>query len=163
MIVVSFDVLAKRAKTLGERLAEPEGIRLWNMLHAQYMGRIGVFYDGDYDRETLENWMKVNGIKAATYDNAPSHMTLDEKVEHLHRYMSAAGRVGDWFVSNDPEMVSKTLAKGIPSMLFIVPDSNMGLTLKTEPRGWDEVVQEVNRQALIKATKGWNDPIEVEL
>lgn len=156
MIIFNFDVLARPNNEFGARLPDPEGVKLWLMLHDQTLGRLAVVVDGDPKRDHLEHWLTVNGIKAAMYEILDTDDPV-VKADKVHRISMAAGR-SDWYIDVDPLTVVETLRLGIPSLLVANPYVVRPEWMESKgPRPWDQVVSEIERQKLIKANKTWGD------
>lgn len=156
MIIFNFDVLARPGDSLPTRLPDREGLRLWTTFHEQTMGRLAVVVNGDPDLPQLEHWFKVNGIKAAVYEVFHSD-DVDVKLEKVQLLTAAAGKM-DWYIDVDPRMIAKALSVGIPSLLvanpYVVrPEWSDNL----RKRSWDELVEEVDRQALMRAERNWSE------
>lgn len=160
MIIVNFEVLAKPG-AIGSRLPEPQGMKLWNMLHSQTLGRLALVVDGDVDRGQLEHWMKVNGVKAAVYDVLDT--TLPKvKAEKIHRLMGSIGTPSDWYFDVDPETCAETLSLGIPTILVTVPYViRPEWSTAPQTRAWGTLVEEIDRQQVMRAERDWNEPLEL--
>lgn len=155
---MGFDVLAHPGDELGARQPTVEGRKLWNMMFPMYEGRICVLGSGIDTPQTpiLMEWLKREGYKAGsidlTYEKSP-----DAKLERIRGLQAGYGRI-DWFVDTDPETVLRTIREGITSLLvsipsFARPEWIEGRTI----RGWDELSDELDRQALAKAERAWKD------
>lgn len=156
MIVFNFDVLARPGKELGARLPDPDGMRLWRMLHEQSLGRVAVVVDEEVDIPIFEHWLKINGVKAAVYDIFDTN-DPQIKAERIHRLSMSVGR-SDWYIDNDPVTAAITMKLGVPTLLvcnpYIVRPEWVGAKAK---RPWDDLVQEIDSQAEMRANKTWGD------
>lgn len=151
MIVFHFDVLALPSSSLATRQPHPDGVRLWRLHHDSSGGRIGLLVDDSYEQDKLEHWLKMEGIKAAVYDFAPP--VADLKADKVHYLTSINGKM-DWYVDVDPETCALTLAKGIPTMLVMTP-STVPWSPQNQMKGWDTLVDEIERQKLEQSKKEW--------
>jgi hypothetical protein len=145
---------------MGSRLPEPNGMRLWRMLHDQTLGRLALVVDGDVDRGQLEHWMKVNGVKAAVYDVLE---TTDPqiKAEKVHRLLGATGP-NDWYFDVDPQTAAITLSLGIPTILVSVPYViRPEWSSESQARSWGTLVDEIDKQQIMRAERDWNEPMEL--
>lgn len=156
MIVFNFDVLARPGAELGARLPDPDGIRLWNMLWGQTLGRLAVVVDEEVNIPIFEHWLKVNGIKAAIYEVFDTD-DPQIKAEKVHRLSMTVGR-SDWYIDNDPEACALTMKLGVPTLLvanpYIVRPEWVGTK---QARSWDALVREIDDQAVLRANKTWGD------
>jgi hypothetical protein len=157
MIVFNFDVLARPGKELGARVPDPEGMYLWRTLHETTIGQMAVIMSEAMDDTTmLETWLKINGVKAIMYDVVG---TREPKVnaEQVARILAAAGGRSMYF-DTDPATVSETYASGIPSLLVCQPFVvRPEWSTEKKMRGWDSLVEEIDRQALAKSEKNWRE------
>jgi hypothetical protein len=156
MIVVNFEVIARPHETLPQRVPDPDGMRLWRMLHESHLGRVSIVYNGNVEADAFEHWLKLYGVKAAVYHMLEADTPV-AKAEKIRLLMSATSRV-DWYVDNDPATLAETLKLGIPSLAmlppYIVRPEWVG---DQQRRGWDELVSEVERQALLRTEKTWGE------
>jgi hypothetical protein len=157
MIVFNFDVLARPGAELGARVPDPEGMYLWRTLHEASIGQMGVVMSAALDDTTmLETWLKINKIKAVLYDVIG---TREPKVcaEVVGRILAAAGGRSMYF-DTDPLTVSATYASGIPSLLVCQPHVvRPEWSMEKKMRGWDSLVEEIDRQALAKSERNWRE------
>lgn len=158
MIIFNFSVLARPAESLPLRQPDSDGRNIWSMFHEANYGRICLVVNEDYDKELLEEWLKREGFKPSFYEFiGEDKPTL--QAERIHRVSAVFGKA-KWYVDNDPEVCAQTLKLGIPTLLvatpyIIRPEWSGDKALKP----WDTLVEEVNRQHLIRATKAWRDEI----
>ena len=156
MILFNFNVLARPGEELGARVPDPEGVYLWRSLFEASVGRLGVLYSGDPDTVMFQNWMKINQIKAIMYDTTG---TTESKVcaEKAAQILAAAGG-RNMYIDVDPDTVKETYALGIPSFLMCQPFIVRPEWSSTKQmKGWDNLVDEIDRQAIAKAEKTWGD------
>ena len=157
VIVFNFDVLARPGEELGARVPDPEGMYLWRTLHETTIGQMGVIMSAELNDTTmLETWLKINGVKAIMYDVIG---TREPKVnaESVARILAAAGGRSMYF-DTDPATVSETYASGIPSLLVCQPFVvRPEWSTQKKMRGWDTLVEEIDRQALAKSEKNWRE------
>lgn len=158
MIVLGFDVLAHPGDELGARQPTREGRQLWNMMFPKYEGRICVLAHGIEEHKTpiLMEWLKKEGYKAGSID-LTYEISTDAKLERVRSIQAGYGRI-DWFVDSDPATVARVIHEGIASLLVSIPSIARpewvgGRTI----RGWDELSQELDAQALAKAERSWKD------
>lgn len=157
MILFNFNVIARKGEELGARLPDPDGMYLWKTLHEASIGRIGLVIPGEVDNpQILETWLKINGVKAALYDVLG---TTEPKVcaEKISRILSASGG-RSMYLDTDPATVSETFGMGIPSMLVCQPYVVRPEWSSHKPmRGWESLVEEIDRQAIAKSEKNWGE------
>lgn len=159
-MVVNLDVLAKPGP-MGSRLPEPHGMRLWRILHDQTLGRLALVVDEDVKRDELEHWMKVNGVKAAVYDVLGSK-DPQIKAEKVHRILGTTGTPNDWYFDVDPHTAAITLSLGIPTILVSIPYViRPEWASESQARSWGTLVEELDKQALMRAERDWNEPMEL--
>lgn len=160
MMIINLDVLAKPGP-MGSRQPEPTGMRLWRLLHDQTLGRLALVVDDDVNRDQLEQWMKINGVKAAVYD------VLDTKdpqikAEKIHRLQGAIGTPNDWYFDVDPATAAVTLSLGIPTILVAIPYVvRPEWSGRSQARAWDSLVEEIDKQQIMRAERDWNEPMEL--
>lgn len=159
MIIVSFDVLALPntvSNDIGSRQPSPEGRRLWNSLFASYNGSMAVFASGVTNEEGCLHWLKRENFKASTVDMIESQ-TLKDKVNRISNLHAVYGRI-NWYIDTDPEVIAKVSHNGIPTLLVTVPHVIRPEWSESRTRkAWDDVVQEVEAQALARAERNWGD------
>lgn len=158
MIIFNFSVLARPAESLPLRQPDSDGRNIWSMFHESNYGRICLVVNEDYDKELLEEWLKREGFKPSFYEfigeDKPSL-----QAERIHRLSAVFGKAR-WYIDNDPEVCAQTLKLGIPTLMVATP-----YIIRPEWAGdkalkpWDTLVEEVNRQHMIRATKAWRDEI----
>jgi len=156
VIVFNFDVIARHSETLGSRLPDPDGRRLWNMFFDHSVGRIALVVNEDVDTGILETWLKKEGFKPVVYEvlDTPDPTLKAEKVQLL---TTAFGRA-NFYVDNDPPTCARTMRLGIPTLMVCTP-----WVVRPEwheervPRDWDDIVEEKTRQTLLRAEKTWGD------
>lgn len=158
MIVFNFSVLARPAESLALRQPDPEGREIWSMFFTAHYGRICLAVNEDYPREQLEEWLKKEGFKPSFYETILETQPV-LVAERVHRISAVFGKA-KWYVDNDPQVCAETLKLGIPTMLvaspyIIRPEWNVDKTVKP----WDTLVEEVNRQHLLRANKTWRDEL----
>ena len=154
MIIVNFNVIARPGKELGARQPDPDGVRLWNMFHEQTLGRLALVVDDPVNTDIFEHWLRVNNIKPMIYDILDSSDPVI-KGDKIHLLSMTVGR-SDWYVDIDPATCAVTLRMGIPTLLvgnpYVVrPEWSEG----PQARAWDQIVEEVDRQALLRAERTW--------
>jgi hypothetical protein len=157
VIVFNFDVLARPSAELGSRVPDPEGLYLWRTLHESTIGQMGIVVtEAITDTSLLEAWLKMNSIKAIMYDVLG---TREPKVcaESVARILSAAGGRSMYF-DTDPATISETYASGIPSLLVCQPYVvRPEWSTQKVMRGWDSLVEEIDKQTLAKSEKNWRE------
>lgn len=156
MIFMNFNVIARPAEDVAHRIPDPEGRALWSMFHREMMGRIFLIVDQCDKPEHLETWLVREGFKAFQYEILDSNDPVI-KAERVHQLSASLGRT-NWYVDNDPRTVSRTLERGISSLLVAVP-----YTIRPEwvapkqVKPWGEMVEEMDRQAEMRNRKTWNE------
>jgi hypothetical protein len=126
------------------------------MFHEATLGRVAVVVNGDPKLDQLEHWLKVNGIKASVYEVLHTD-DVDLKLEKIQMLAAAAGKL-DWYIDIDPLMVAKSISVGIPSLLVSIPYVVRPEWSDRVPRkNWEQLVEEVDRQALMRAERNWSD------
>lgn len=161
MIFFTFDSLALPAESLGARQPRPETRRLWNALFPFYHGRLVVIADGipkegHNGEQILKEWLKREGFKATAIDISA---TSGSEVKY-DRVMSLTSVFGKphWFVDSDPETIAKVARYGIPTMLLTIPHTvRPEWSEGREIKGWNELVEEINKQELAKQERTWGD------
>lgn len=156
MILFNLDVLARPHNEFGSRVPDPEGLMLWRAMHEHSMGRIAVVVNTAPDRSVVEHWLKINQIKAASYDLLDS---LDSSIiaEKVQLYLGAAGGRHMYFDTN-PDVITLTLSAGIPSTLVCQP-----YVVRPEWNGpraiqsWESLTAEIDKQKLARAEKNWGE------
>jgi hypothetical protein len=155
------DVIARPADMVANRVPDPEGRALWRMFHKETMGRMMLIIDKCDNEEHLEIWLKREGFKAFQYHVLD---TTDPviKADKIHTLSASIGRT-NWYIDNDPETCALTLKLGIASIMvgnpyIIRPEWS---TSVKEIRPWGTLVDEMNRQAELRAEKEWNAPMEL--
>jgi hypothetical protein len=159
VITVNFAVLAKPGIDFAQRIPDADGLRLWRTLHDQNLGRVAIVVDDDVRSDLLEYWLKSHSIKAAMYEILDSTDPVI-KAEKVHRMLGSMGRPNDWYVDVDPRTAAQTLALGIPTLLMSVPyvvRPEWGSSQRTA-RQWGDLVDEIDRQAIMRAERNWNEP-----
>ena len=158
MIFFNFSTLAGPHREFSQRPPIKEGTRLWHDLFETHLGRLGLVVDTCEDTFLLENWLKVNRIKAALYEVLD---TTDPKIksEKVHLLGDSIGSV-DWYIDTCPYTIKETIDRGLPSLL-------MGISHKVRPewhveispRPWDELAAEIEDQKRVEAEREWGDPV----
>lgn len=156
MIVFNFDVLARPHPEFGSRVPDPEGLYMWRALYEASVGRMAVVVSGEANNDTLETWLKLNQVKASTYDifGTSEPGLCAEKVARL---LAAAGGRSMYFDVN-PATVAHTMKLGVFSSL-VCPPYVVRPEWSTEKvmRDWESLTQEIDRQALMRSEKQWGD------
>lgn len=156
MIIVNLSVLARPSDTLSTRQPTPEGRAIWSMLFDKYMGRIIVASDEAYDLPALADWLKVEGYKPSMFEVIDEPLP-DLKAQRIHRLGSLFGRI-QWYVDTDPRVCAHTIALGIPSLVVACPYVvRPEWVQEKDIRKWDNLVEEMESQALKAAEKTWRD------
>lgn len=157
MIVFNFDVLARPNVEFGARVPDPEGMYLWRTLHEATVGQMGVVVTEDIpDNKVLEAWLKINGIKAIMYDVLG---TREPRMcaESVARILAAAGGRSMYFDTHAPT-IAETYSAGIPSLLVCQPFVvRPEWSTQKVMRGWDSLVEEIDRQAIARSEKNWRE------
>jgi len=156
VILLNFSVIARPAESLPLRQPDSDGRSIWNMMHAHYMGRICLIVDEDYQQDLLETWLKSEKFKPSVYQIIDEKRP-DLKAEKIHRVGAIFGRPS-WYVDNDPHVCAHTLALGIPTLLVACPYVlRPEWVQQKDMRKWDDLVEEMNSQALRAAERSWKD------
>ena len=156
MILFNLNVLARPNDNFGARVPDPDGMNMWRSLYESSIGRTAVVVDEDVDKDLLETWLKINQIKAVVYETVG---TSEPKVkaEIVQRMLTAAGG-RSMYLDVDAATIAHTLRMGIPSMLVCLPYTiRPEWTAEKQIRGWDSLVEEIDRQALARSEKKWGD------
>jgi hypothetical protein len=157
VILFNLNVIARPGNEMGARLPDPDGMYLWKTLHEASIGRVGLVVTGDIpDTSILETWLKINGVKAVMYDVLG---TTEPKIcaEKIARMFGAAGG-RSMYLDTDPATVSETFAMGIPSLLVCQPYVvRPEWSTQRQMRGWESLVEEIDRQAIAKSEKNWGE------
>jgi hypothetical protein len=156
MIIMTMDVLAYPASTVGERQPSLEGRRLWEVLFAKYNGRIIVVADKRDNFEHLSVWLKRENFKPSAIDFAYDNGS-DAKVERARHLRAVHGGL-HWFLDTDPEVIRQTVHDGIPSLLVAVPYvTRPEWHYEKERKPWDELSAELDQQALLRSEERWRE------
>lgn len=158
MIVFNFDVIARPSNEISSRVPDPDGMYLWKSLHDSSIGRMAVVVNEVNRTDLLEVWLKINGVKAAMYDvlDTSDPLLKSEKIQIL---LAAAGG-HSMYLDTDPKTVEHMMRAGIPSMLVCQPYVvRQEWSSVKQMRGWEDLVQEVDRQALLRSEKSWRDEL----
>jgi hypothetical protein len=157
MILVNFNVVARPGPDVGARVPDPEGMLLWRSMHESSRGRIGIVYSGALDNVVpLEAWLKINQVKAAMYEvtGTKESKVCADKIGLIAA--SAGGRT--MYFDTDPDTIAHTYSNGIPSMLVCQPYVvRPEWSSKRAIRGWDNLLEEIDKQVLAKSEKKWGD------
>lgn len=156
MIVFNFDVLARPHDEISSRVPDPEGMYLWKSLHESSIGRMAVVVNEEYRTDLFEVWLKINGVKAAMYDvlDTTDPVLKSEKIQIL---LAAAGG-HSMYLDTDPPTVEHMMRAGIPSLLVCQPYVvRQEWSNAKQMRGWGDLVQEIDRQAVLKSEKTWRE------
>lgn len=165
MIVFSFHALAREATELGESSPIPTAMHLWRALHTASLGSMAVVYNGILDfekRPLLEEWLKINQIKALTvlYSDSLDPPMCGEKVA---RYMAASGGAHNVYIDTDPAIIKEVVSAGITSMLLADPTVvRPEWVTEKSIKSWDSLVSEITHQKLIKAQRNWGEMEDVQ-
>jgi hypothetical protein len=156
MIIVNFDVIARPHEQVSHRLPDPEGIRLWRMLHKDTRGRMMIVTDECDSEDNLETWFLAEGVKPSIYQNIDTKDPLI-KADKIHLLAASVGKL-DWYIDNDPRACANTIGLGIPTLIVgspyvIRPEWNS----HQEIRPWGDLVVEMDHQAVLRNTKTWSD------
>jgi hypothetical protein len=161
MIFITFDALALPADDLGARQPRPETRRLWNALFPYYHGRLlviadGIKRDGMGGEQILMEWLKREGFKATSVD-----FSTEKSSEVIYdRVMALTSVYGKphWFIDIDPESIAKVARYGIPTLLATIPHTiRPEWEQGREIKGWDTLVEEINKQEMAKKERSWGD------
>jgi len=158
MIIVTFDVIANRAKEIGSSQPNNHGRKLWSMLFGTYNGRICLLVDGvnTNEHQLVMEWLKKEHYKPGSIDfhwESGSDNRLD-RIRAVHAMHSKI----DWYVDTDPSTVSKAIKEGIPSLLVTVP--HVIRPEWNEQRKiveWNTLANTIEEQALKKAERAWKE------
>ena len=121
-----------------------EGTRLYYALSEHY--RI-ILTSEEGDPRKLEHWLKSNGF------NEHSQVLIGEAVPILNKLRSG-GTALSLFLSPNPDTIRRAMQAGIASILFLHPRySHPSFRPDWDglPRPWDELVDEVEKQNIMKA------------
>jgi hypothetical protein len=158
MILITMDTLALPAETVGTRKPSVEGRGLWNMLFQQYNGSIVLIADERDDKDHLAHWLKSEGFKPSMLDYAKDN-TPREKVRRAVHLRNAFGNVR-WFVDIDPYTAQMALEDGLPTLIAVapsVPRIEWRSDLRTGNKPWDELVEEIDKQRIMRAEANWGE------
>ena len=129
---------------------------LWRAMHESSLGRIAVTVTDAPNKDIVEHWLKINQIKASSYDIVDS---TDSTIvaEKVHLYLAAAGGRHMYF-DTDPAVIALTLGMGIPSVLvgqpFVIrPEWHTPRSVKS----WEDLTEEINKQKLARVEKTWGE------
>lgn len=158
MILITMDTLALPAETVGTRKPSVEGRGLWNMLFQQYNGSIVLIADERDDKDHLAHWLKSEGFKPSMLDYSKDN-TPREKVRRAVHLRNAFGNVR-WFVDIDPYTAQMALEDGLPTLIAVapsVPRIEWRSDLRTGNKPWDELVEEIDKQRIMRAEANWGE------
>ena len=158
MIILTYDVIAHRNKEIGASQPRKEGRRLWNVLYTAYGGRISLIVDNalKYEEPVVSEWLKREQFKVSVVDFTDLS-GADNKLDRVRLLQSMFQRV-DWYVDTDPLTIAKTLKEGIPSLLMAVPNTiRPEWEQEHETTKWSELTKELDKQALKKAERSWDE------
>jgi hypothetical protein len=156
VIIFNFDVLARPAETLALRQPDLEGRYLWSMMHEKSRGRILLISYTEYDKDLFETWLKREQFKPSVYEFI-DHKDPVLKAERVHTLASIWGKA-QWYVDVDPLVCAETMRLGIPTLLVAVPYIiRPEWEASTGVRPWDNIITELDTQALKAANKTWGD------
>jgi hypothetical protein len=156
MYVFHLDSLAHPHEELIQRLPRRTGLLLWRNLHESLLGRMGVVLTEEAPADKLETWLRIHNIRAAIYEILdPSLAPIDEQLENVMRINGQ--RAGDLYIDVDADRSASMLRRGVPTLLLGDP---YVLRKEWEDEGvsrpsWDELVAEMDRQAVLKSKKEW--------
>jgi hypothetical protein len=156
VIIFNFSVIARPAESLPLRQPDPDGRVIWNMMAERYMGRVCLVVNEDYSPDLLEHWLKAEKFKPSMYE------TLDEELpgliaQKVHRIGAVFGRPS-WYVDNNPRVCAETTSLGIPTLMVACPYiMRPEWSQQREVREWDQLVTEMDKQALKSAERTWKD------
>ena len=158
MIVFNFDVIARPHKEISARVPDPDGMYLWKSLHEASIGRLAVVVNEVDRTDLLEVWLKINGVKAAMYDVLDTHEP-NLKSEKIQALVAAAGG-HSMYLDTDPKTVELMMRSGIPSLLVCQPYVvRQEWSTAKHMRAWGDLIEEVDRQALMRSEKKWRDEL----
>jgi hypothetical protein len=158
MIIVTFDVIANRAKDIGSSQPNNHGRRLWAMMFGTYNGRICLLADGveKHQQELVMSWLKKENYKPGSID-FHWETGADNRLDRVRAIHAAHTKI-DWYVDTDAHTVAKVIAEGIPTILVTIPyivrpewEENRKIV------GWDELTDKIETQALKKAERAWKE------
>jgi hypothetical protein len=150
--------LAHAHEEMVHRLPRRNGLLLWRALYDSSLGRMGVVVtDPAISNVALETWMRLHNIRAAVYEIMDDEFgPLDQQIEGM--MIKHGMRSGDMYVDTDPDMISKLLARGVPSLLLADPYVLRKEWTEQEPKdspGWDALVAEMDRQTVLRTQREW--------
>ena len=156
MILFNVNVLARPNENFGARVPDPDGMGMWRSLYESSVGRTAVIVDEDVDKELLETWLKINNVKAVVYETVGTTEPR-VKAEVVQRMLTAAGG-RSMYLDTDAATVAHTLQLGIPSLLVCLPYTiRPEWSVERQIRGWDSLVDEIDKQALARSEKNWGE------
>lgn len=158
MFLFHVDALAHPSEEFVQRLPRRNGLLLWRSLHEATFGRMGVVLTEDTKNEVLETWLRVHNIRAQVYEVMdPAMGPIDAQIERM--MMLNGARAGDMYVDVDADRAAQLLARGIPTLLLGDP-----FVLRkewseeaVERPSWDALVEEMDRQAVLRSRKEWQE------
>ena len=156
MIILTMDVLAYPAETIGQRQPIFESRRLWSALFETYNGRILLVADKRDPLEHVQNWLKRENFKPSMIDLSFDNSS-EAKIERARHLRAVHGNV-HWFMDTNPDVVRQCLRDGIPSLLVAVPYvARPEWHYEKERKSWDDLSAELDQQALLRAEERWRE------
>jgi hypothetical protein len=158
MFIFHMDALAHPAEEFIHRLPRRNGLLLWRSLHEATFGRMGVVLTEDIKSDVLETWMRVHNIRAQVYEIMdPAMGPIDTQIERMMIINGA--RAGDMYVDVDADRAASLLARGIPTLLLGDPFvlRKEWSTEEVARPSWDALVEEMDRQAVLRTKKEWQE------
>jgi len=159
LIIVHFDVLANEGPSFIQRQPSIEGRRLWNALFEVYKGRVVVAATESTDLMLIQEWLKREGYKPSLIHIADpfARSGRTPRAEAVWHLASTVGRP-HWYIDTDAACCADVLRLGIPSLCVAVPSVQRPEWHEKEPpRAWDDLVEEIEAQSLLKREKTWGD------
>lgn len=159
MLVVHFDVLALPSEELATRLPSSEGRKLWSVFFERFLGRIIVLIDHDTDMAFVSEWLKRERFKASMIFQTLD-VYSDRSIARAEAAWLASAQVGklEWYLDSDPGACAEMLSRGVPTLLVAVPSVMRPEWRNPRSiRGWDDIANELEEQALRRAEKTWGE------
>lgn len=156
MYLFHIDALAHPHEEFSHRLPRRNGLLLWRNLYDAVLGRTGVVLTEDIKTDHLERWLRVHNIRASVYEVIdPELAPVGQQIETM--MIKNGQRAGDMYVDVDADRCAALLQRGISVMLLGDPyilRKEWNEEALDRP-SWDELVEEMDRQAVLKSKKEW--------
>jgi hypothetical protein len=136
----------------------PDGVRLAHALRSGYRIVLGTTQG---DENSVEFWLRINGMTRPNfYEDLLYRQTpqsdlenVDLQAHYAHQLRSDSVDVG-LVVTGDARVALKVTEMGFPTIFFINPSYRWGeyrMDKKRLPRAWQDIDDEMTRQAELRA------------